>query len=841
MRSDSAAARLVPPAPPYWDEMVDGRGAIRSHWRNVAAMLASLPPGGLADRALRLDRAFEEEGVTTLLPADPGGAPTERPWRCDPVPMVLSAAEFAALEAGLAQRARLLAAVLADLYGPQRLLAEGLLPPALVFANPGFLRACRAPVPPRTPLLHLVAADLVRGPDGRWQVLADRTGAPNGIGFARENRRMVARTMPEGFRISQVRELRPFLELWSDTLRRLAPPGVDNPRIALLTGGAAQPSWFEHLLVSRDLGCLLVEGGDLTARDGEVFLKTLRGLLRIDVLLRRVEGRLADPLELAPDSMLGVAGLLDAMRAGGIRVVNDPGSHLAEAPALAAFLPALARHLLGESLALESVPTLWLGDPGALARVLAEPARWLIRPALDGAAPATDPAALSEAGLDALLARLRADPAGHAATRAIPPSAAPGLIDGVLAPRPIALRLFLLADAAGLWRAMPGGIARVIDEADRLAGSLPRRGVAKDVWVLSGEEGEIAGTMMPAQPPLAIRRAAAELPSRAADDLYWLGRQVERLENAARLVRAMLTRLTRGWLLPHDVVELRTLARCLAEAGVIGAEAAALPPDGAALPRALMEACRPQHPFLLMFEQVFRLARAVRDWLTGDMWATIAHLSAEAREATAMGARAFEALAPATAAIIRFSAGVAGIAAENMVRGGGWIFLDLGRRIERAAHTARDLAHALDQPVQRIEAGLRLALELCDSAITYRSRYLSALQPAPVLDLVLADPTNPRSLAYQLRHVEARLAEVGGGPEGELVRAAGRLRGEVETMVERIADADEPALEAAALPARLGALGAGIAALSDAIARRYFSHVPAAQAVGFGDEEQVEG
>jgi uncharacterized circularly permuted ATP-grasp superfamily protein/uncharacterized alpha-E superfamily protein len=838
MSADSAAP-LVPPAPAFWDEMVDGRGAIRAHWRSLAAMLAGMPPGGLADRALRLERAFEEEGITTLLPADPGGAAVERPWHCDPVPMVLAASEFAALEAGLAQRARLLAAILADLYGPQCLLAEGLLPPALVFANPGFLRPCR--VADRPPGLHLVAADLIRAPDGRWRVLADRAGVPDGIGFARENRRMVVRTMPEGFRLSQVRQLRPFFELWSDTLQRLAPPGVGNPRVALLTGGTARPAWFEHLLLARDLGCLLVEGADLTVRDGQVFLKTLKGLRRIDVLLRCVEGGLVDPLELAPDSTLGVAGLLDAMRAGGVRVVNDPGSQLVEAPALAAFLPALAHRLLGEALLLESAPTLWLGGTAALAQVLADPAHWQIRPALDGTVPATDPTALSDTARSDLLDRVRALPWAYAATRAIQPSAAPALVEGALVPKPIVLRLFALADVAGTWRAVPGGIARVVEAPGRLAGGSPRGSMTKDVWVLSGLETEIAGTQVLPQSPLAIRRAAAELPSRAADDLYWLGRQVERLENAARLVRAMLARLTRGWLLPHDLVELRILARCLADAEVIGTDAAALPPDGAALPRALMEACRPQHPVMLMFDQVARLARAVRDRLTGDMWATIAHLSAEAREATAKGAREFDALAPATAAIIRFSAGVAGIAAENMVRGGGWIFLDLGRRIERAAHTARDLARALDQPVQRIEAGLRLALELCDSAITYRSRYLSALQPAPVLDLVLADPTNPRALAYQLRHVEARLAEVGGGREDDLAQAAVRLHGEAETMVERIAAADEPALEAAALPARLGALGAGIAALSDAIARRYFSHVPAAQSLGFGDEEQVEG
>ncbi|MFQ3622832.1 MAG: circularly permuted type 2 ATP-grasp protein [Acetobacteraceae bacterium] len=838
MPPDSAAARLSPPPPPFWDEMVDGRGGIRPHWRGVAAMLAGLPPGGLEARALRLDRAFEEEGVTTLLPADPGGASIERPWRCDPIPLVLPTHEFAALETGLAQRARLLSELLADLYGPQRMLSEGVLPPALVHANPGFLRPCRAPRPPKRPILHLTAADLIRGPDGVWRVLADRTGAPNGVGFARENRRMIARTAPEAFRFAQVRELRPFFDLWQDALQRFAPPGTSNPRIALLTPGTAHETWFEHVFLARELGCVLVEGADLTARDGQVLLKTLKGLRRVDVLLRRVEGRLSDPLELTPDSTVGVAGLLDAMRHDGVRVVNDPGSHLAEAPALAAFLPALCERLLGERLRLESVPTLWLGDRESLAAVLSAPDRWLFRPATDGSSPATSVSDLSEAGRAALLARVRAAPWAYAATEALQPSAAPAVVKGALVPKPVVLRLFMLADAGLAWSTMPGGLARVMEEADRLAGRLPRRGVAKDVWVLSEDETSIVGPPAFALPRLAIRRVAAELPSRAADDLYWLGRYVERLECAARLSRAVLTRLTRGWLMPRDLAELRALARCLADAGVIPPEAAAAPPDGQELPRALRAACRPQHAFPALFDQIGRLARSVRDRLTGDMWATLAHLSAEARSAVEGASRGLDALTDATAACLRFSAGVAGIAAENMVRGGGWIFLDLGRRIERAANTLRDLGHALSQPVPRIEAGLTLALELCDSVITYRSRYLAALQPAPVLDLVLADPTNPRSVAYQLGQVGQRLAEVGGVPEGDLAMAAGSLRAEVEAMVERIAAAEEPAVEAAELPSALAAVAARTAALSEAIARRYFSHVPATQAVGFGEEEQ---
>ena len=840
MTPDQASLAVPAKPPPFWDEMVDGRGSIRPHWRGIVGMLAGLPQGGLADRARRLDRAFEEEGVVTVLPADPGQGPAQRPWRCDPVPMVLPAGEFAALEAGLSQRAALISEILADLYGPQRLLAAGLIPPALVFANPGFLRPCRAPVPPLRPIVHLMAADLIRGPTGQWQVLADRTGAPNGLGFARENRRMVARVMPEAFRTAQVRQLRPFFDHWVDSLQRAAPAGADNPRLALLTPGAAHETWFEHVFLSRELGCALVEGADLTARDGQVFLKTLKGLQRVHVLLRRVEGRLVDPLELSPDSAIGVPGLLDAVRAGGVRVVNDPGSHLAESPALAAFLPRLAEHLLGEPLRLGSVPTVWLGDPAALAAVLAAPERWMIRPALDGSAPALHPAELGERGRETLLARLRAAPGTFAATEAVQPSAVPSLGEQGLAPKPLVLRLFALADGAGTWRTMPGGLARLIDGGDRLTGRLPREGVAKDVWVLSEDRADIVGPAAFALPPLAIRRASAELPSRVADDLYWLGRYVERLENGARLLRAVIVRLARGWLLPRDLAELRALARCLADAGLVDPEIVSAAPDGPALPRAITEVCRPSRPVAQLLDHVGRLTRAVRDRLTADMWATITHLAAEARERSAAACQGLEELNEAAGAIMRFSAGLAGIAAENMVRGGGWLFLDLGRRIERAAHTARDIGHALDQPLPRVEAGLRLAIEFCDSAITYRTRYLSVLQPGPVLDLVLADPTNPRSVAYQLDAVERRLAEVQGMPEGDLARTAGALRAEAEAMVEAVAAAEEPAAEAVRLPPRLAALSAQVGALSEAIARRYFSHVPVSQAVGVG-EEQAQG
>ncbi|EFH11220.1 hypothetical protein HMPREF0731_2559, partial [Pseudoroseomonas cervicalis ATCC 49957] len=366
--------------------MVDGRGQVRPHWRGVLAAFADLPPehagSGSAEAARRLDRAFEDEGISSLLP---GAGRAARAWRCDPVPLVLPAAEFAELAEGLAQRARLLDAILADCYGPQRLLAERLLPPALVFANPAFLRPARSAAhPPLQPLLHAYAADLIRGPDGRWHLLADRTSRAAGIGHAQENRRMLGRVLPQLFRFQQVRPLRPFFDRWQDSLQRLAPSGRDNAAIALLTPGVHHPLWFEHVLLAGELSCALVEPGDLTVRGGALWLKTLKGLRPVDVLLRRVDGRSLDPLEFGGHGP-GVPGMMDAMRHGALRIVNAPGCGMVEAPALAPYLPALCRRLLGEALRLPALETHWLAEPGARAALLADPAAWLLRHAYDGA------------------------------------------------------------------------------------------------------------------------------------------------------------------------------------------------------------------------------------------------------------------------------------------------------------------------------------------------------------------------------------------------------------------------------------------------------------------------
>jgi len=820
------------------DEMVDGKGGLRPHWRTLLGVLTGLGRPALVERAQRLERIAAEEGVSAMLP----GAPPD-PWRFDPIPVLLPQADFSRLATGLAQRARLLDAVLADIYGPQRLLAEGVLPPALVFANPGFLRACHsapggnAP-PAEAGLLRFYAADLVRGPDGTWCVLADRTDWPNGLAHALENRRRLGRILPELFASQLLWPLSHFAELWQDALHRLVPNADGNPgAVALLTPGHADSDWFGHVLLARELSCALVEGGDLTVRSGRLFLKTLRGLQPIGVLLRGEPGGRVDPLELSPDAA-GVPGLLAASRTGGVRIVNHPGTGLAEAPALAGFLAALSERLLGEALILPSVETHWLNDPHDREAVLRDPAAWLVRPALDGAAPPLAPATLADEARKGLLARIAASGEKFVARAPVSPSAAPCLEAGQLVPRPLVIRMFL-AQADGVWHAMPGGLGCALPDG-AAAWPIAVPGLAKDVWVLAQDAMEIAGPPVMRVPALAIRRTAGDLPSRAADNFFWLGRYLERLEGAARVLRAALGRLSRPAPTPHEMAEIQVLTACLTQAGVLNAETIA----GLSLPRlteALLRAAAPWGAIHAMLGQVSRIAGLLRDRVTGEMHAMIAVSLNEVEEALdainpRQDGQQLESAASALLRVLTFSATVSGVAAENMVHGGGRLFLDLGRRVERAQAVADELACALELPgadtqPARVEHGLRLALELCDSVITYRGRY-GVLQPAPALDLVLADEGNPRGLAYQVVTAASLLQRIAGSQDASLAGLAASLRQELESIVYSVESAADQARAATLLPPRLRALRDAVADLSDRISRRYFALLPTARSVG---------
>jgi len=819
------------------DEMVDGASRVRPHWRTLFGALFSLGGQVLAERAAMLERAFVEEGITAILP---GEQPVN--WRCDPIPLIILAREFSALEKGLIQRARLIDAILADIYGPGKLVTEGAIPPDLVYGNPAFLRPCRIlGEDEHADVLHLhvYAADLMRGPDGIWRVLADRTDQARGLAYALENRRNLSRIVPEIFQSQPIEPLRPFMERIGEALRALAPAG--EGATALLSGGHADPLWFEHVLLARELAIGLVEPGDLTVRGGVVYIKTLRGLERISVLLRRQSGARMDPLELAHSA--GPPGLLDAVRAGSVRIVNHPGSALAESPGLAAFLPSLARRILGEELITPSQATLWLGDGANARTVLRDLEGWVIRHATDGASIPVVPMQLSPDRREELAARVAADPAHYAALMMPTPSVVPCSTPSGLEPRSVVLRMFLAHDGTD-WCVMPGGLARALTDEDAIAGRLPRDAVSKDVWVLPDEVALSRGIPAIDTRPLPIRRTAGDLPSRVADNFYWLGRYLERLEEAARLRRSLIVRVTRPSATPHERADIELISACLRAAGMLRTEDT-FDHGTTARNAAVLGVFRADGAMRRLLARVAALAAQLRDRLTGEVHAILTRRLHDLSEAMRRlppdtDPRATEQASVLTTDILEFSAAISGLAAENMVRGGGRLFFDFGRRIERSHAILDQLSLLLGQPpgqVQpgRVEAGLQLALELRDSVITYRGRYLAVMQAAPALDLILADEGNPRGLAFQLLAIRDLLRQIAEEGDSSLAFVDQSLE-DVRGIVADLLRAPNQMIAAARLSDRFTAAEERIELLAERVSRRYFTLLPVARSLSMDVE-----
>ena len=489
-----------------YDEMSAAPGVLRPHWDALIGSMSALGGEELARRWKIARQRIRENGVTYNVYGDPLGM--DRPWNLDSIPLLIPPAEWAELEAGLIQRARLLNSILADLYGPQQLLRGGHLPPALVFANPGFWRPCHGMPAALNPYLHLLAVDLARSPDGQWWVIADRTQAPSGAGYALENRTVLAETFPDLFREFQVQRLASFFRSFRDNLLSLSPSRRDNPRVVLLTPGPFNETYFEHSYLARYLGFTLVQGEDLTVRDSGVFLQTLDGLKPVDVILRRVDDGFCDPIELRADSFLGVAGLVEAVRTGTVVVANALGSGLIESPAFMPFLPRLSQRLLGERLKLPSVATWWCGQKQPLQYVLDNLDFLVLKPAFpaQGPAPEMEPVfggQLTGEERSRTIARLREHPYEFAGQETVELSTVPVWSQNSLTPRRVVLRVFLAASGDS-WVAMPGGLARVSPALDTPVVSMQRGGGSKDTWVLSSGPVDLFTLQRPRDQPVEL-------------------------------------------------------------------------------------------------------------------------------------------------------------------------------------------------------------------------------------------------------------------------------------------------------------------------------------------------
>lgn len=723
----------------FWER----EGIPRAHQKLLVEHLEDAGGGKrLGIREAIAARLREQEVTFNILGAPDGSA---RPWAIDETPLILDPREFRQLGEGLAQRARLLGAILADLYGEQRILKERLLPEKLVFGNPHYFRACHGLFVGSVPPLVLYAADVARDPDGQFQVYSDRTAAPTGAGYALENRLVVGQALARTFQAYRVRKVNHFFDTVQRELQAISPRREATPRVVLLTPGVRDESSFEHSYLSRYLGIELVEGRDLTVRGDEVFLKTLEGLKKVDVVLRRVSDDYCDPLELREDSMIGVAGLASAVRAGNVAIANQLGAGLVEAPSMKAYLPGLAQALLGEDLALPSVETRYLGDPKQTAEVLDTLGDWIIKQAFSDRRSEVETASLTEiASLERLRRRIASDGESLVAERWPAQSVAP-VGDSFLEEGAVSLRLFACR-SGNSYEVMPGGLARLRDTPDGVFLTVQNDAVSKDVWVPSLDVGAAPVLPQMPAPPLSIRRGGVDLPSRLFDDIFWLGRYVERAENNARIVRAGLEpTLSEGREVDPRVQDgiLKTLL------GLEVLERSQLRSTG--FERVLLSTLYdPEKPNSVrsLLGRIHSLTSAARSRLSRDAWLVLRRLASVLGEPRMV---TLEEAALDLQELLLVLAAVHGIVGSNMVRGYAWMFWEMGRRIERGVFVFTLLSQLFPGD------GYRLLMEnlltVCDSLLTYRSRYLSTLQAAPVVDLVLTDETNPQAALFQVRRL----------------------------------------------------------------------------------------
>jgi uncharacterized circularly permuted ATP-grasp superfamily protein/uncharacterized alpha-E superfamily protein len=751
-------------------------------WTQFFEQLANDTATEMDQRSVSLARQVRDNGVTYNVYADENGP--QRPWSLDLFPLIVDPTSWQRIETGVLQRVRLLEHVMADVYGAQKLLISGFLPPALVQGHPGYLRAMHGIQPCGGRFLHIAAFDLARGPDGNWWVVGQRTQAPSGLGYLLENRLAISAQFGPAFEELKVQRLAGTYRALMDSLRASSPLGAEA-HLALLTPGPYNETYFEHAYLARYLGLTLVEGSDLLVRDEKLYLKTLKGLMPVHGLLKRVDDQYMDPLELRADSTLGVPGLLQAIRAGNVMVANAPGSAFLESPALLGFLPALSRHLFNEELTLPALPTWWCGERSAMLDALPRLRECAVKP--------TYPGSPSHASFDAVLGaqqdaraldewagRILRHPEEHTVQAYTPLSQLPtwhvGALGGTspsgLLARSVMLRVFAVSDGAAGWRVLPGGLARVASAGEEIT-SMQRGGSSADVWALT--RGEIDHTMLlqPHLTPESLTQRKRLVTSRAAENLYWLGRYTERTENSLRLARLTLESLHGE---EQTSVPLLTWLGQMALANTLVLPGVPTPIQAARVfELSLIDSLGSTSGATSVGYYLRALkmtASSVRDRLSQEHWRIITRaeedLFARFAEHRRRGDRATLQALHILKDTAEHMAAITGAQTDRMTRDDGWRLLSIGRHIERLAFLSSALSRALACGSLESEGGFDAMIELFDNAITFHAQFQQSRDMAALVDLLVIDRDNPRSLSWVAHTLRGRLAKLAGSEPNQL-------------------------------------------------------------------------
>ena len=845
----AAAARRATPG--HWDELRalpgSGAGAAASAtglsplWQTFFNQLGRDGWGDLAARRARVQHRVREDGATYNVYAEHNDA--GRAWPLELLPTLISASDWARIEAGVVQRARLMELVLADTYGPQTLLRDALLPASMVFAHPQYLRPARGLWQlgqSGQARLHLAAFDLMRRADGSFLVLAQRVQAPSGLGYLLENRLIIGPMFHDQFAALRVQRLAGSFRSLLDGLMRASPAG-ERSRIALLTPGPLNETYFEQVFLARYLGITLVEGSDLTVRGNRLFLKTLHGLEQVHVLLRRVDDEFLDPLELRPDSALGVPGLLQALRAGEVVMANPPGAGFLESPGMTAFLPGIAERLLGEPLRLPAATSWWCGEPAVWAAQRGRLSEFVVSPTFPGSGFGPQVAAhLSPAERAALVARIDDDPAAYSLQARVRPSETPVWSGGQLLPRTAVIRVFAMADGAGGWRVLPGALTRVAGrDSDRPGDpgrsaqdpwlSMQHGSASVDSWVIAS--GAVDDSSLLPQPLTAAELTGwhRSVSSRAAENMYWLGRYTERAENAARLVRVTLEHL-------HGASEpaLRLLGELARFHGLVAPGVPGPLKSLRVFERALVQGLSADsNATTSVSHSLCRLrecAKALRERLSPEHWKLIhdvdGHFEQQLAAVRAKGeghapsADVLGVLARATTQL----AAITGAQTDRMTRDDGWRLLSIGRQVERLDMLSNALALGFEHRVHEADDGFELLLDLFDSVITYRAQFQARREVLPLLHLLVMDTDNPRSLAWVARTLRDRLRKLALQDARWATAVTAELVPPEEWPFARLASTDAAGRHSLLINA-LQQCCSETRTLSDEIGRHLFAHV----------------